>query len=254
MIEPILAWALFALLCVMMVVAFITLHKVRAVHLASYRLLDDVLRTRRETESLFGQIQALLALERTLQLPHPLPALRGWVGSPDFLLSVAEEVARRQPRVVVECSSGVSTIVIARMLQKCGHGHVFSLEHEDGYARKTRALLDKYGLASWATVLHAPLHSGRTSTPWYRDVLPDAAAPVDMVVVDGPPESVGRLAREPAFPRLRNRLAASFAFLIDDADRPDEIEMVRRWKALEPNLRTRSIPAEKGLVVVEFGE
>ncbi len=67
------------------------LYKVRKIHLATYILLNNVAATRRETETLFTQIQALLALERKLNLAEALPPMRGWAGSPDFLLTVANE-------------------------------------------------------------------------------------------------------------------------------------------------------------------
>lgn len=70
----------------------LVLHKVRRIHIATYTLLSDVQRTRREIEHLFAQLQALLALERTLALPAPLPTLLGWAGSPDFLWRLTEEV------------------------------------------------------------------------------------------------------------------------------------------------------------------
>ena len=248
------SWLVVGLLVGLIAVALVSLRKLRAVHVATCKLVDDASSTRREVEALFGQIQALHALERELALPHPLPPVRGWAGSPDFLLATHAEIRRRRPRVVVECSSGVSTVVIARTLQLLGGGHVYSLEHDAEYAHKTGELLDRFGLRDWASVLHAPLQATHTPTPWYREeALPDAASPIDMLVVDGPPESTGPLAREPAFARLRSRMSASFAILVDDADRPDENEMVRRWLAVEPSLRTRSVPAEKGLVVVEFG-
>ena len=227
--------------------------KIRKVHLAMFRVVDDVANTRRETEALFAQMQALMALERKLGLPEPLPPMRGWAGSPDFLLAVADEVCIRRPRTVVECSSGVSTLVTARCLQLNGSGHVYSLEHEPAFAEKTRRLLARHGLSDWATVLDAPLQTVTTETPWYtEEALPTDLAPIEMVVVDGPPAAVASLARAPALPRLRSRMAGRFMVMVDDADRPDETEMVRRWRALEPRLMETRIPCEKGLVVLEF--
>lgn len=227
--------------------------KVRKVHLATYRLLDDVAQTRRETEALIPQAQALMALDRSLGLTKPLPPTRGWAGSPDFLLALTEEAFRRKPKVVVECSSGVSTIVIARCLQLNGAGHVWSLEHEAQYAVKTRRMLAEHGLSDWATVLDAPLQTIHTDTPWYREEeLPQEIGPIEMLVVDGPPSAVAPLARAPAMPRLRERMAPNFVVMIDDADRPDETEMIRRWCSAEPRLREIRVACEKGLAVLEL--
>jgi hypothetical protein len=241
--------SILAILLVVLCVALLTLHKVRRVHLATYQLLDDSRETHREAMSLFAQLQALLALERKLAMSQALPPMRGWAGSPDFLLHVSDEVTRRSPQVVVECSSGVSTVVIARTLQQAGRGHVFSLEHEPRYAEQTRSLLARYGLSDWATVLDAPLETVAGSSPWYSE----AAMPVDMgaielLVVDGPPAAVAPLARYPALPRLMPRSAAGVVVMMDDADRPDEQEIVRRWQQQWPKLAAEQLAAEKGLV------
>lgn len=228
-------------------------HKIRRIHLATYRLLEDSASGRREAESLFAQLQALMALERILGLAEPLPPMRGWAGSPDFLLEVAREALGRKPQVLVECSSGVSTVVSARCMQLNGSGHVYSLEHEPEFAAKTRKLLARYGLTEWATVLDAPLQTTHTTTPWYAEqALPADMGRIEMLVVDGPPTPVAPLARAPAWPRLRGRMAKRCVVLVDDADRADETEMVRRWRALEPRLKETRLAAEKGLVLLEL--
>ena len=93
-----------ALSLAVLAISLLTLRKTRKVHLATYPLLSDLATTRKEAEALFGQIHALLALDRKLELPHELPPMRGWAGSPDFLLVVANEILRRKPATVMECS------------------------------------------------------------------------------------------------------------------------------------------------------
>jgi predicted O-methyltransferase YrrM len=227
--------------------------KIRSVHLMLYRVQSDVEATQREAKTQFSQVQSLLALERLLALPQPLPPMRGWAGSPDFLLALANEIRAARPRVIVECSSGVSTVVAARCLQQLGAGHVWSLEQESVFAAKTTKLLAEHGLAEWATVIVAPLQQTNTATPWYEDRLPPEAQPIDLLVVDGPPTAVAPLARMPAFPQLKSRLAARCTILADDAARDDEQEMVRRWCQQEPALQAEYVPLEKGLAVLRLG-
>lgn len=247
------ALILLALGLLLAAILALLLHKVRAIHLATYRLLDDADSTRREVETLFVQLQALAALERRLDLAGPLPPLRGWAGSPDFLLAVWEQIQRQRPQTVVECSSGASTLVIARALQQAGGGHVWSLEHEPIFASRTRELLQRHGLDGWATVLDAPLQTTHTSTPWYREeALPVDLPPVDLLVIDGPPGAVAPMARAPALERMLPRMAPSWVLLADDADRPDEAEMVEQWCARVAQLKLTRLPAEKGLVRLEM--
>lgn len=56
-------------------------HKVKKIHLSTYELESAA----EETKNLFAQVQSFYALEKILNLNQPLPPLRGWAGSPDFL-------------------------------------------------------------------------------------------------------------------------------------------------------------------------
>lgn len=230
---------------------YISLHKIKKIHLSSFELLNDSKCIKRETEALFSQIQALLALERKLHLQDALPPMRGWAGSPDFLLKTAEEALRRKPTTVMECSSGTSTVVLARCLQLNGSGHVYSLENSPEFAVKTRALLAQHGLSDWATVLDAPLVSKATPTPWYDEsAIPTELPAIDMLVVDGPPASTAPLARYPALPRLHSRMSANCILMLDDADRVDEIEIVKRWQSEFSDFERSHLGCEKGLVLM----
>lgn len=231
------------------------LHKVRRVHLATFELRELASRTCQESEALFAQIQSLLALERTLRLEQPLPPMRGWAGSPDFLLAAAQEVLASRPATVVECGSGVSTVVLARCVQLNGRGHLYSLEHEAEFAAKTRALLERHRLAEWANVIDAPLQTAQTASPWYSlDKLPADLPPINMLVVDGPPAGLAPLARLPAVPQLMPRMAPAAAVFIDDANRDAEREIVRRWRSEFPAFSQTDLYCEKGLTVLRLPE
>lgn len=229
-------------------------HKARKIHLATFRLLENADTTRRESTVLFSQLQALSALENKLGLPQALPPMRGWAGSPDFLLTVADAVLRRKPATVVECSSGVSTLVAARCLQLNGAGHVYSLEHDKAYAGKTAQMLKQYGVDEWATVLYAPLISKDNTFTWYDDsVLPSDIRPIELLVVDGPPHHTAPLARLPAIPRLLSRMADKAVVILDDAAREEEQEIVKQWTQIAPEFSANYLHHEKGCTVLKRG-
>lgn len=246
------AYAFFFAVVFLIVVATLTLHKIRRIHLAIYQLQEDATVARRESEALFGQLHALQALERMLSFEQSLPPMRGWAASPDMLLVLARHLLTCKPQTVAECSSGVSTVVAARCIQLNGAGHVFSLEHDSAYAAKTEALLEQYGLRDWATVIVAPLEVSGENTPWYRDsALPSDMPPIELLIIDGPPADEMPMARYPALPRLKSRLAKQFTIMLDDADRPGEQAVVRRWLTEFPGLHQSRPPCEKGLAVLE---
>lgn len=232
--------ALIVLLCAW------TLHKVRLIHLLAHQLRDQA---DSAPATLFRQLEALDGLQRELQLDRSLPRTRGWAGSPDFLLELARHARSARPQVVVECSSGASTVVLARCMQLQGAGQVYSLEHDAVYAAQTRAELARHGLSGWAQVIDAPLRAhplqGET-WPWYDTAHLPASLPIDMLVIDGPPQATGKLARYPAGPLLFPRLAPGAAVFLDDAARSDEQAILRRWRSEMPLLRQSQLACEKG--------
>lgn len=200
----------------------------------------------------FAQLEALGALYYGARPERAIPPTRGWAASPDLLWYLYQAVLRRRPRLVLECGSGVSTLVLAYGLRSLAAGQVVALEHDQRHAEATRALLREHGLTQWAQVRAAPLTpvaiAGRTWR-WY-DPAQLPAGPVDLLFVDGPPGTVGRLARLPAVPVLRDRLSPDALVVLDDHDRDDEREVVRRWLEQLPGWVAESVGHEKGTAVL----
>jgi predicted O-methyltransferase YrrM len=236
------------LLLVLITLSAYTLHKIRRVHLMQYELKDQ---DQRIPDALYHQLQALAALDRRLNLTYALPPLRGWAASPDFLLLLAEHVYRQQPKVIVECSSGASTVMLAQCAKQNGKGHVFSLEHDAQYAEKTRQELLKQDLLNWATVIDAPLQEYSFSEQTYRWYKLDEeiqTKPIDMLIIDGPPGFLNSCARYPAGPLLLPLLNKNAVVFLDDADRPDEQQIIKNWLSEFPNLHVNQHNCEKGAV------
>lgn len=232
------------------------LHKIRKVHLSTYRLEEVLAQVDDESGKLFGQIQAFHALISLISPRKPLPPLRGWAASPDFLLHVASYALAARPQVVVECSSGASTVVLARCCELNGVGHVWSMEHDPVYAAKTRRLLEDQGLIAWATVVDAPLVTNPQTgfAPWYAtEGLAVAEGSIDLLVIDGPPQDSAPLARYPALPALNEKLSPVCAVFLDDADRADEQTIVSRWMDEFPRFSLERLNAEKGCAMLRHG-
>lgn len=232
-----------------------TLHKVRLVHILLHEVRDHALH---EPAGLYRQLEALQGLYAELSLGKSLPGTRGWAASPDFLLELARHAQAARPQVVVECSSGTSTLVLARCMQLNGSGMVYSLEHDPDYARHTRRELERHGLTAWARVLDAPLQPqqfGQDTWPWYaldglRAALPPGQS-IAMLAIDGPPQATRKLARYPAGPALFPLLAPGAAVFLDDARRPDEEQILALWRTEFPQLAHSARPCEKGCAVLQ---
>jgi predicted O-methyltransferase YrrM len=202
----------------------------------------------------FQQVEALDQLHRLFDLRAPIPASRGWAASPDLLLWLVEFVRREQPRVVVECGSGLSTMWIALALREAGHGRVIALEHDETHAAHTRSLLEEHGVAEHAEVRHGwlekvELPSG-TSQPWYHPSSFSDIESIDLLFVDGPPADTAPLARLPAIPLLAERLSPRSVIVLDDLVRSEERTVLAEWLNLLPEASVEELAFEKGCAVI----
>ncbi len=249
----ILIYAAVVIVACILVINLVMLHKARRIHLKTFEILGAIRDlSSKHLHDQFRQIQALLALEKDLDLGAHLPPLRGWAASPDFLLILMNYVKQRRPKTIVECSSGASTVVLAKCLQRLGKGQVYSLEHDPVFAEKTRRFLAEAGLSDWATIIDAPLVEhliGTETWQWYSlDCFPDVT--IDMLVIDGPPWFVSPLARYPAGPMLFPRLASQGVVFCDDAVRDDEFRIMERWRVEWPRLGCTHYDTEKGTTLL----
>lgn len=245
---------LFLLTIILFGLCLLILHKVRRIHLMQYALQQELEQKLPEyLNRTYQQIQAFIDLNRLLQLTYPLPSLRGWAASPDFLLLLAEHVFQKKPRFIVECSSGASTVVLAQCAKLNGYGHVLSLEHDAHYAEKTRQQLIKQGLEDWATVIDAPLINyefNGQNYQWYKLNAQIENTCIDMLVIDGPPAHLNYCARYPAGPLLLPLLNKEGVIFLDDADRPDEKEIVERWIVEFSGFKVSVNNCEKGAIIM----
>jgi predicted O-methyltransferase YrrM len=154
---------------------------------------------------------------------------------PAGLVELCNEIVLAPRRRVLELGSGVSTIVLGRLLRTTG-GTLVAVEHDATWCTWVAERLRDEGLETTATVHHAPLEArDGHALPWYAERGVDAAlaagAP-DLLVVDGPPafRPQDALARLPALAELLARLAPDATIVLDDIARAGEREVLERWE------------------------
>ncbi|GAA1306356.1 hypothetical protein Psi02_23760 [Planotetraspora silvatica] len=182
--------------------------------------------------------EALLQLFDRFEPRAPMPPSGGWALNPTGLLELLFLVERRQPRLVVELGGGTSSIWIAYALEKTG-GRVISMDHDHEYAARTRLMLQLHGLDHVVEVRDAPLSPfdiGGETFNWYGLDAFQGVDDIELLLVDGPPRAVGPIARYPALQALAPKLASRSTVILDDANRPEEQEVARRWAEEVPGL------------------
>ena len=195
-----------------------------------------------------GSKAAKRALLDRLDLPHDaLPNLGSWKADTGLLTLIVDHIEAHRPRVVVEFGSGATSLVIARALQLHGGGTLHSYDQHADFVAATAAWLRSHGLD--ADLRHAPLGPPAPGWPglWYQ--APGVPDSIDLLVIDGPPWTLHPLTRgsaESLFPRL----APGGTVVLDDAARPGERIVARRWRRGWLNLDFRLVSAgTKGTLV-----
>jgi predicted O-methyltransferase YrrM len=201
----------------------------------------------------YRQLESLLSIFFTIKPDLPLPDTKGWAAAPDLLKKIAEVILIEKPEFVVETGSGVSTIIIGYCLKKLGKGKVLSLEHDTKYAEINRNQISFHGLDGIATIVHAPLKeieiNGRKWL-WYNTESFNINRSIDVLVIDGPPGYVQKLARYPAVPILYKHLNAKSKIIVDDGRREDEKTIVALWEKEFDGLQSEFFETENGAFVI----
>jgi predicted O-methyltransferase YrrM len=218
------------------------------------RLRHELGDLRREVKGLRAEVPAVAGLA-PLGDGYPLPFGGGYPMTADALAELDRIVIEERPEVVCELGGGLSTLIIGLTLKRLGHGRVISLDHDEHWAAATQRRVDVLGIGDLVSVLHAPLveqRFGDEHRPWYdlEGRLPDA--PINLLVVDGPPGALdpAGLARWPALPALVARLAPDAVVFVDDADRDGERRMVERWLDEIPGWESRHVPTLRGTAIL----
>ena len=199
------------------------------------------------------QVQSLLYVLSVVKPALPLPPMRDMAISPDFAATLVSIVMESRPTTILEFGSGTSTLLCGYCLKHLGGGTVISVNHDQKYADQTMEAVREHGLAAFARVEHAPLRTlslPAGSWQWYDTAFLARVPAVDLLIVDGPPRWLQRLARYPALPITIGKLGPAATILIDDARRPDEQEMVGRWVFEFPGFRRFNLDHEKGTIVL----
>lgn len=206
--------------------------------------------THADVSTAFAQMQAFIQLNSRIGDPPIVPTMRGWAASPDVVLHLVNILMREHPPVVVECGSGVSTAWLAAAARQYSPDtRIIALEHDADFAEQTTRSLRDNGLDSWAEVRYAPLESfGPGGPSWYAVSALEGIADVGLVFVDGPPQTVGPLARKPALEALLPTLRDDAVIVLDDTIRRDEQATVTAWLEARPDLVEHDLRFEKGAV------
>jgi predicted O-methyltransferase YrrM len=180
----------------------------------------------------------------------------GWVATPTTLLTIWQQLATLRPCSVLELGSGVSTLLFAlyaqgREKESGTPPIVISIDHDEGWLKKTGDRLTTAGVDRYVRLVHAPLTKykvGLLDTQTYepgRIVEELSSHHFDFCFIDGPPGMVGRVG---TLPVIAKYLADSSAIFLDDSRRLGEQSAIQLWRSLYPiERRCETYLTDRGL-------
>lgn len=161
-----------------------------------------------------------------------------WSAHPSFLRA-ALTAASVAGGPVLECGSGLTTLLLGHLAAHDGRP-LCSLEHDDAWRARVASALHRHAVTG-VDLRACPLRA-YGDFDWY-DIAPDSVpSGIALVICDGPPGTT-RGGRYGLLPVLHERLRPGCLILLDDADRPEEQAILRRWNAEFGVTREPSDPA-----------
>ncbi len=200
---------------------------------------------------------------RTLSYPDLLEYSTSFSLSEDALDWLAGFCADKQPKMILELGSGLSTAVLAFYLKHSSEPkpRALSLEHSEKWSERTYEMLDDLDLLTQVERRYSPLRPRFQSggALWYSAKVKSLweytnGEGFDLILVDGPPGSVGRGA---CVPVLSGLLHPGTVILFDDVHRAEEGRILADWQRRDPRLRrveTIKSQTETAILVVDEDE
>ncbi len=147
-----------------------------------------------------------------------------WSASEDLLQGIIQE-AWRTPGPVLECGSGLSTLLLGILGERVGW-EVWTLEHDPDWVAHMRRMLQRFKVTN-VHLIYAPLQD-YGDFHWYAVQPESFPVSFTLVVCDGPPGNTPG-GRQGLLPVMGSRLHPRAVILLDDTDRPAERTIAQQW-------------------------
>lgn len=152
---------------------------------------------------------------------------------------ILNDIQINNRKTILEFGSGLSTILIARLIKKNNLScKIYSIEHDKKWFDLLNFILKKDGTIENVITIYSPLcfsEKSKNNLEWYNEKIILNNLPenifFDLVIIDGPPahEKSKSLSRYPALPFVKDKLNKSYSVYLDDASRKGEQEVIKYW-------------------------
>ena len=142
-------------------------------------------------------------------------------------------------------------------LLKAYGGNLVSIEHDVEYADVKRREVMNAGLADVVDIRVLTIKENDHTPfghPWYDMCGIEDLREIDLVLVDGPPQSFGKEVRYPGIAVMRERLAPTGQIICDDTKRRGESNIKSALLERFDDILIKDVPMSRGCFVVELKE
>ena len=163
------------------------------------------------------------------------------------------EIIKKRPRVIVECGSGLSTIVIAYALslyEEEMSSNFYSLENDERWLKLTESNAAMLGLTDYIELIHSQMSEYIFEEKTYYSYKLSALVglSIDLLLIDGPSPKYGRYAVLPSF---LDALSENAQIILDDVYRQSEKKCLDSWTSLADISLIGYIPKGHGLALLQ---
>ncbi len=174
-----------------------------------------------------------------------------WSAQEEYLLGIFEELDRGNIEVVVECGSGLTTLLLGFYAVHRPEIKIYSLENNPEWFQRIKVCCDQFHLSN-VQLIYAPIKA-YADFDWYDiSQFPEGVRP-HLVVCDGPPGST-RGGRSGVFFCLQKHFYNRGTILLDDASRDGEKKDIAKWISIQPCLRVEILGVKKPYARISWGE
>lgn len=175
-----------------------------------------------------------------------------WTMSKAVMKFLLEKMLEEKPRVIMECGSGLSSILLAHYASIASADGfevlVVSLEQDKEEVGRNMSRLRSIGLESYVKIIHAPTDAEGNYLLDAKAILSATRnSKVDCLIIDGPSGPEG--CRISTLPFLSEYCSRNARWYLDDALRDGELNALVMWAGLSGCSVEGIYPFSKGLAV-----
>ena len=187
-----------------------------------------------------------MAILQPLLTDLPYLPFNGGALRPVCIAYILNEIIINQRKMVLEFGSGLSTVLMARLIKKNNLDvKIVTVEHNKEWSKIIEGYLTNEDLTQYVKIIQADLKEMETplgKVNWYdyATVLKGVQdQKFDLITVDGPPANGRKIrySRYPAFINMTDFFKEDFCLILDDANRKGEQKIIQSFKKIRPDLQ-----------------